>query len=267
MIEIKNLNVDYGPRRILKNISLDVKAGETLALLGPNGSGKSTLIRALSGVVPVSVGGGATPPLCFAGRDLAGLDPAARARLIAVVPQTVSLPPAFTVFETVLLGRTPYLNFLGQISAKDEEIARCALAKVGADRDQPLLSFAERRVGELSGGEQQRVLLARALAQATPILLLDEPTTHLDLQHQIGLLELVRKLAREENLTVVIALHDLNLAARYADRVALIVAGEIKALGTPKEVLQPEMISAVYHWPVQVMQHPFLDTLLILPES
>lgn len=268
MIEIKNLNVAYGSRRVLKNISLDVKTGETLALLGPNGSGKSTLIRALSGIVPVSGGGGEitpkggmTPPLRLDGRDLAGLDAAARARLMAVVPQTVSLPPAFTVWETVLLGRTPYLNFLGQISAKDEDIARNALAKVDA------VSFTERRVGELSGGEQQRVLLARALAQTTPVLLLDEPTTHLDLQHQIGLLELVRKLAREENLTVIIALHDLNLAARYADRVALIVAGEIKALGTPKEVLQPEMISAVYHWPVQVLPHPFLDTLLILPDA
>jgi iron complex transport system ATP-binding protein len=256
MIEIKNLNVAYGPRLVLKNISLDVKTGETLALLGPNGSGKSTLIRALSGVAPTASG-----RLCLAGRDLAGLDAAKRARLMAVVPQTVSLPPAFTVWEMVLLGRTPYLNFLGQISAKDEEIARGALAKVDA------LSFAERRVGELSGGEQQRVLLARALAQATPVLLLDEPTTHLDLQHQIGLLELVRNLAREENLTVVIALHDLNLAARYADRVALIVDGEIKALGTPKEVLQPEMISAIYHWPVQVLPHPFLDTLLILPDA
>jgi iron complex transport system ATP-binding protein len=256
MIEIKNLNVDYGSRHILKNISLDVKRGEILALLGPNGSGKSTLIRALSGVAPASSG-----TLSLSGRTLGGLDAAGRARLMAVVPQTVSLPPAFTVWETVLLGRTPYLNFLGQISAKDEAIARYALSKVDA------LSFAERRVGQLSGGEQQRVLLARALAQSTPVLLLDEPTTHLDLQHQVGLLELVRKLARQENLTVLIALHDLNLAARYADRLALIVDGEIKALGTPKEVLQPEMIASVYHWPVQVMQHPFLDTLLILPEG
>ena len=255
MIEIKNLNVNYGSRPILKNISLDVKRGEILAILGPNGSGKSTLIRALSGVVPAS------GSLYLGGRALNGLAPAERARLMAVVPQMVSLPPAFTVLETVLLGRTPYLNFLGQISAKDEEIARGALVKVDA------LAFAERRVGELSGGEQQRVLLARALAQATPVLLLDEPTTHLDLQHQIGLLELIHRLARQENLTVLIALHDLNLAARYADSVALIVAGEIKAQGTPKEVLQSEMLSSVYQWPVQVIQHPFQDTLLILPEA
>lgn len=262
MIEIKNLNVDYGPRRVLKNISLDVKTGETLALLGPNGSGKSTLIRALSGVVRAcgSNGGGTPPLLRLFGRDLGGLNAAQRARLMAVVPQAVSLPPAFTVWETVLLGRTPYLNFLGQLSSKDEEIARESLEKVDA------LSLAPRRVGELSGGEQQRVLLARALAQSTPVLLLDEPTTHLDLQHQIGLLELVHKLAREQNLTVLIALHDLNLAARYAERVALMVDGEIKASGTAKEVLRPAMISQVYGWPVQVVQHPFLDLPLILPD-
>jgi iron complex transport system ATP-binding protein len=254
MIEIKDLNVSYGPRRVLSNITLDVNEGQMLALLGPNGSGKSTLIRALSGVVP------ATGSLRLSGRDLNMLNAGERARLIAVVPQTVSLPPAFSVWETVLLGRTPYLNFLGQISAGDEEIARCALAKVDA------LDFAQRRVGELSGGEQQRVLLARALAQSTPVLLLDEPTTHLDLQHQIGILELVHRLAREEKLTVLIALHDLNLAARYADRVALIVTGQIKAQGTPKEVLRPELISQVYQSPVQVIPHPFLDIPLILPD-
>jgi ABC-type cobalamin/Fe3+-siderophores transport system ATPase subunit len=254
MIEIKNLNVAYGPRRVLKDISLNVKTGEILALLGPNGSGKSTLIRALSGVVH------STGNLSLSGRNLGGLGPAERARLIAVVPQTATLPPAFTVWETVLLGRTPYLNFLGQVSAKDEEIAHTALAKVDA------LILAKRLVGELSGGEQQRVLLARALAQSTPVLLLDEPTAHLDLQHQIGLLELVHKLAREENLTVLIALHDLNLAARYADRVALIVAGQLKALGTAKEVLRPDLISDVYQWPVQVIQHPFLDAPLVLPD-
>ena len=158
-----------------------------------------------------------------------------RARYLAVVPQAASLPPAFTAWETVLLGRTPYLNFLGQISDKDEEIARQALQKVDA------FDLAERRVGELSGGEQQRVLLARALAQSTPILLLDEPTVHLDLQHQVSLMEIVRSLAHTDNLAVLVALHDLNLAARYADRVALLVAGEVKAAGTPRQVLTPEI--------------------------
>jgi iron complex transport system ATP-binding protein len=255
MLQIQNLTVYYGQRRALNNVSLHVQKGELLALLGPNGSGKSTLIRALSGVQRAASGN-----LSLFGQLLSGLNPVERARLMAVVPQALSMPPAFTVWETVLLGRTPYLNFLGQISAKDEDIARRALEKADASQ------FADRLVGELSGGEQQRVLLARALAQATPVLLLDEPTTHLDLQHQIGILELVRNLAHDEHLTILVALHDLNLAARYADRVALLVNGEIQASGTAKQVLRPDLIAQAYHVPVQVLPHPFLDAPLILPD-
>ncbi|MCX6101180.1 MAG: ABC transporter ATP-binding protein, partial [Candidatus Bipolaricaulota bacterium] len=193
--------------------------------------------------------------------SLLSLSPMQRARSLAVVPQAASMPPAFTVWETVLMGRTPYLNFLGQVSAKDEAIARLALQKVDAQH------LSERRVGELSGGEQQRVLLARALAQSTPILLLDEPTSNLDLHYQIGFMETVSALARQDNLAVLVALHDLNLAARYADRVALMVDGEIKATGTPRQVLTPELISAAYHLPVQVIPHPFANVPLVLPGS
>ena len=166
-----------------------------------------------------------------------------------------------TVWETVLFGRTPYLGFLGQPSKKDEEIARQSLARVSA------LPFADRRVGELSGGEQQRILLARALCQSTPILLLDEPTAHLDLQYQVSLLEVVHDLAHKDNLAVLIALHDLNLAAHYADRIALMVAGQIKAEGQPQQVLRRELIEEAYCLPVQVVNHPFLDIPLVLPDK
>jgi len=254
MLKIQNLSVNYGARVVLKNINLELEKGKTLALLGPNGSGKSTLLRTIGGILPAVQG-----TVSLAGQPIGALSPAERARWISVVPQNAILPPAFSVWETVLFGRTPYINFLGQISAVDEEIARRALEKVDA------LALAERAIGELSGGEQQRVLLARALTQSTPILLLDEPTTHLDLQHQMGLLDLVRKLAREEMLTVVIALHDLNLAARYADRIALLVNGQIRALGAPKQVLRADVIAEAYGWPVQVIDHPFLDGPLILP--
>jgi iron complex transport system ATP-binding protein len=182
-----------------------------------------------------------------------------RARLLSVVPQAASLPPAFSVWETVLMGRTPYLNFLGQTSDADDEKVEHALQRVDA------LALSERRIGELSGGEQQRVLLGRALAQATPILLLDEPTAHLDLQYQVHLLELVQRLAQQDHLAVLLAVHDLNLAARYADQVALLVDGEIKSTGTPQQVLTPELISASYRLPVQVIPHPFADTPLVLP--
>lgn len=255
MLKIESLSVNYGTRRILHNVSLDVQSGEVLALIGPNGAGKSTLIRATSGVIPY------TGYIRTNGDDFASFSTLQRARSIATVPQAVSIPPAFTVWETVLLGRTPYLGFLGQASQKDEEIARQSLQRVSA------LPFIDRRVGELSGGEQQRILLARALCQSTPILLLDEPTAHLDLQYQVSLLELVTELAHKDKLAVLIALHDLNLAAHYADRIALMVAGNIKALGKPKEVLQPELIAEAYCLPVQVVKHPFLDIPLVLPDS
>ena len=256
MLKIEQLSVSYGSRRVLTEVSLEVNSGEVVALIGPNGAGKSTLVRAVSGIVPVQDGTVRTN-----GDNLLSLSPMQRARFLAVVPQAVAMPPAYSVWETVLMGRTPYLNFLGQASAKDEMIALQALAKVDA------IDLAGRRVGELSGGEQQRVLLARALAQSTPILLLDEPTVHLDLQHQVGLMETVRALAHTDHLAVLIALHDLNLAARYADRVALLVAGEVKASGTPRQVLTPEIISAAYHLQVQVVAHPFADVPLVLPEG
>ncbi|MBK9924751.1 MAG: ABC transporter ATP-binding protein [Anaerolineales bacterium] len=255
MLDIQSLSVSYGSRKILHEVSLHVKSGEVLALIGPNGAGKSTLIRAASGVIPY------TGHVRTNGDDFASLSTLQRARYVATVPQAVAMPPAFTVWETVLMGRTPYLGFLGQPSQKDEELARYSLGRVSA------LSFADRRVGELSGGEQQRILLARALCQSTPILLLDEPTAHLDLQYQVGLLELVSELAHKDNLAVLVALHDLNLAAHYADRIALMVAGEIKAQGKPEQVLLPDLIRDAYCLPVQVVKHPFLDIPLVLPDT
>jgi len=254
MLKIEHLSVSYGARQVLHNVTLTVQKGEVVTLIGPNGAGKSTLIRAVSGVISILSGTVRTN-----GDDFGALSPMDRAKYIAVVPQAVSLPPAFTVWETVLFGRTPYLGFLGQPSQNDEELARFALQRVNA------LPLAGRRVGELSGGERQRVLLARALCQSTPILLLDEPTAHQDLQYQVSLLEIVSELAHHDNLAVLIALHDLNLAARYADRIALMVAGEIKALGTADEVLRQDLIEAGYLLPVNVVKHPFLDIPLVLP--
>ncbi len=254
MLKIQNLSASYHGHQVLHKVSFDVNSGEVLALIGPNGAGKSTIIRAASGVIP------STGQVRTNGDDFHSLTPMRRARYLAVVPQAISLPPAFTVWETVLMGRTPHLGFLGNASSIDEELARQSLNKVNA------LAFADRRVGELSGGEAQRVLLARALCQSTPILLLDEPTAHLDLQYQVSLLELVRELAHTENLAVLIALHDLNLAARYADRVALLVGGHLTSIGVPREVLTAEAISHAYCLPVHVVEHPFMDSPLVLPQ-
>jgi len=254
MLKIEELSVYYGDRQILKNIELEVNSGEVVALIGPNGAGKSTLIRAVSGVIPIRSG-----RVHVNGTDLTSAAPIQRAQQIAVVPQAVSLPPAFTVWETVLLGRTPYLNFLGQTSGRDQELTRRTLEQVD------MLHLAESRMNEISGGEQQRALLARALAQATPVLLMDEPTAHLDLRHQLDLLKLISGQARGKKLTVLVALHDLNLASLFADRIAIIEDGHLCMAGSPDETLTTEILRRVYKVPVHVIQHPENRVPLILP--
>jgi iron complex transport system ATP-binding protein len=255
MLNIQNLSVSYGQRQILYNVNLEVRSGEVLALIGPNGAGKSSIIRAVSGIIPVQAG-----RVTLDGRDFLKQPAIQRARSIAVVPQVTSLPAAFTVWETVLLGRTPYLNFLGQASSADEQIARSSLERVDA------LHLSDRFVGEISGGEQQRILLARALAQQTPVLLLDEPTTHLDIQHQSALLNLVKAQAYQCNLAVLMVVHDLNLAALYADRVALLDHGYMRAVGTPAEILNEKMLKPIYGVDLNIVQHPDYLIPLIFPE-
>lgn len=254
MLKVENLRVAYGERMVLTDIQFEVPSGTILGVIGPNGAGKTTLIRSISGVLPLASG-----RVLVGGSDLAALPANERARRVAVVPQARNLPPAFTGWELVLLGRTPHLNWLGQSSKRDEERVHQALERADA------LCLAGRRIGELSGGEQQRLLLARALAQEAPLLLLDEPTTHLDLQHQIGMLDQVRGLARRENLAVVVALHDLNLVAHYADQVALLVDGRLQALGAPEAVLKPEVLAPVYRLPLQLIHNTASGHPVILP--
>lgn len=256
MLEVKGLRVTYGQRVVLKDISLSVQTGKILGIIGPNGAGKTTLIRALSGVLPLAAG-----QVLVAGQDIMTMKPMERARRVAVVPQARNLPPAFTGWELALLGRTPHLNWLGNVSASDEEHVQKALERAQA------VDLAPRMVGELSGGEQQRLLLARALAQEAPLLLLDEPTTHLDLQYQVSLMEQVSCLAREENLTVVVALHDLNLVSRYADSVALLVDGALRAWGEPAAVLQPDLLGQAFHLPLQILGKTASGRPVILPKA
>ena len=256
MLEIQSLTVGYPNHEVLQDVSILIDTGEILAIVGPNGVGKSTLIRAVSGIIQLQAG-----RVLVHGKDMFHLAPNQRAKLMAVVPQARELPAAYTVYETVLLGRTPYLNWLGKAGKSDYALVSLSLER--AD----LVGMAARRIGELSGGEQQRVLLARALAQDTPILLLDEPTTHLDLQHQSTLLNLVRLLAQEKKLCVLMVLHDLNLAGLYADRVALIANGGVFAIGKPAEVLTSQNLSTVYRVPVSVIPHPEYGTPLVLPDG
>jgi iron complex transport system ATP-binding protein len=256
MLQIQSLSVHYGSRQILYNLNLVVRTGEVLAVVGPNGAGKSTLIRAASGVLRPSDG-----QVAVNGQNLATLSDMQRARLLAVVPQNNQLPGTFSVYQTVLLGRTPYLNWLGHTGPTDHAMTQLALEQT------QISSLANRLVGDLSGGEKQRVLLARALAQDASLLLLDEPTTYLDLQHQSSLLNLIRELCQEKTLAVLIVLHDLNLASVYADRVALLVDGKLQAMGSPEQVLTSETLTAVYHVPVHVIPHPEYGTPLVLPDG
>jgi len=256
MLEIKSLSVNYGSRKVLDDITLEVMPGELLVVIGPNGAGKTTLIRAVSGALPLRHGS-----VQVNGLDLSRLSHAQRARQMAVVPQARNLPAAVTVYQSVLMGRTPYLGWLGHAGQKDHHSARAALERTSC------VELIERPVGELSGGEQQRVLLARALAQETSVLLLDEPTTHLDLRHQSGLLNLVRQLATQQQLAVLMVLHDLNLASLYADRIALLVDGQLRAVGSPAQVLTEATLAQVYQVPVQVVPHPEYGSPLVLPDG
>lgn len=256
MLEIQSISVAYRHTLVLQDVTLEVRPGEVLALIGPNGAGKSTLLKAISGVLPL-VGG----KILVNGKPLTRLDDSTRARALSVVPQAQSLPLDFNVFQTVLMGRTPYLGWLGQAGKTDHEIARHAM------RQTDTLQFAGRLIGELSGGEQQRVLLARALAQAAPLMLLDEPTNHLDIRHQTDFLTLARNLARENGLTVLVALHDLNLTSLYADRVAILSNGRLRAIGTPGQVFTDKILSPVYGTSLRVVSHPEYGTPLVLPSG
>jgi iron complex transport system ATP-binding protein len=252
-LRLLDLSAGYGSRLVLRGISLTIEAGQVLALVGPNGAGKSTLIRVLSGVLPAR-GGEAR----LNGTDLLRLSPVERARRVAVVPQLVHLPEAFTVGEIVLMGRTPHLSLWAGEGRRDCEVAWSAMRRAHIE------TLRERPVDELSGGEQQRVMLARALAQEPQVLLLDEPTAHLDLKHQIDVLELVRSLAQEESLAVLMTLHDLNQAALYADRVALMQRGEIVALGSAQEVFTADQLSQVYGVDIAVGVHPVRGTPVVM---
>jgi iron complex transport system ATP-binding protein len=253
-LSIESVTAGYDGRAVIDGVSLEVAPGDVVALIGPNGAGKSTLIRAASGLMRPARG-----RVTVDGREVHRLAPGERARRIAVVPQAVRLPEAFTVLDAVLMGRTAYLGWVGRETDADREAALSAMRRTSID------GLAARRIGELSGGEQQLVLVARALAQSAPVLLMDEPTAHLDLGHQARILGLVRDLARESELSVLLALHDLNLAARYAGRAALLHGGRLRAAGTPAEVLTEANVKEAYGVPVEVIAHPASGAQIVVP--
>ena len=244
-LDTTDLEFSYDGHCVLKDVNLQLRQGEVLVLIGPNGAGKSTLIKLAAGLLPPNSGSVklfGRPPLDWRKRDLA--------QKLALVSQNAYLPPTYTVWESTLLGRTPYLGFLGMARDHDQQVTRRSLECVG------IAHLADRLVGEISGGERQRVVLARAFTQEPSCLLLDEPTTHLDMHHQVAILTLVRGLAKQEGTAVLIVLHDLNLASTFADRIALLVDGSVVTHGRPSEVISHKQLSAIYGDSITVFPRP-----------
>ena len=221
------------------------------AVIGPNGAGKTTLLRAIAGLLP------STGDVLLDGERAAALRPRIRAQRVAIVSQRPVLPAAMTVADYVLLGRTPHIAYLDTETRSDLDATAAALERLGIG------AFAERTLGTLSGGEQQRVVLARALAQAAPVLLLDEGTNALDIGSQQQVLELVSDLRQQDGITVVSAMHDLTLAAQYADTVALLGAGRVVEAGLPQDVIREELIAAHYGAEVRVSHTE--DGIVVFP--
>jgi len=240
-VSIDSVSVDLGGKRVVDGVTAAVAPGEWVTLIGPNGAGKTTLLRAAAGFV------GFDGSIAIDGSDVAGLGRRQLARRLAFVPQSPHFPPEMRVSEYVLLGRTPYIGTFGYEGRHDLTAAERALARLDLE------DFAGRPLRTLSGGERQRAVLARALAQEAPLLLLDEPTTSLDIGRQQQVLELVAGLREHAELTVLSAMHDLTLAAQYADRLLLLSEGRLVAGGRPEEIATEALISTHYGANVRVL--------------
>ncbi len=252
MIELRGLSVELGGAQVLEDIDLEVAAGTWTSVIGPNGSGKTTLLRAVAGLIPFSgevrLDGVATGSI--ARRELA--------MLVAYVPQDPVFPTEMLVKDYVLLGRTPYIHYLETESRHDRAVAASVLEAAGLEL------FINRSLGSLSGGEQQRAIVARALAQEAPVLLLDEPTTGMDIGYQQQIFELVDSLRARGGLTVLSAIHDLTLAGQFSDHLLLIDSGRSCAAGRPKEVLTEELILKHYGTRVRIVHGPGEGIAVIL---
>lgn len=244
-IEMQNVSLGYTRREVLNGLTFEVLPGEMVGLIGPNGCGKSTIIRALSRIISPYKG-----RILLDTKDITSISRQELSRLLGVVPQMPLLPSAFTAFEIVLMGRNPHLGLFQYESQRELDIAWHAMERTMT------CNLASRRVGELSGGEIQCLLIARVLTQETEAIILDEPTANLDIGRQVETLNLIKKLCRENNLTVLAALHDLNLASQYCDRLVLINNGGIHVQGTPSEVITSENIKEVYGTDSCVYPHP-----------
>jgi iron complex transport system ATP-binding protein len=253
-LEAEGLAFAYGARPVLSDVSIAVAPGELVGVIGPNGGGKTTLVRLLSGVLAPRAGS-----VRLGGRLLGAHRRREVARRLAVVPQDPTIELPFTALEVVLMGRAPHLPSLGFPGERDLALARRAMARLD------VAGVEDRPLDRLSGGERQRVLLARALAQEPEVLLLDEPTTHLDLRHQTGIYDVVQELRRERGTGVLSVLHDLNLAALHCDRLVLLAGGRVARQGGARDVLTADVLRAAYGTEVYVGVNPLTGGPIVLP--
>jgi len=251
-LDVRHVSVGIARTPILHDVSFAAPRGEWLALIGPNGAGKTTLLRAIAGLVPVEEG-----TILLDGVPTAEMNVRSRARAVAIVPQRPVLPPAMTVFDYVLLGRTPYIRYFDVETSTDIAAAGNALNRLD------IADFAERPLGSLSGGEQQRVVLARAIAQSAPVLMLDEGTSALDIGGQQQVLELVEALRVSEGLTVISAMHDLTLAGQFAHMLTLLSHGRVITQGVPHDVLREDLIRETYGAEVRIRHEE--DGIVVSP--
>lgn len=258
VLAARDLHFGYRPEEmILRGVDLSLSAGEIKAVIGPNGSGKTTLLSLLAWTLKPSRG-----EVRLFGEPMANYSPRERARKLALVPQEPTVAFPFTAMEVVLMGRSPYLG-RWELEGKDDlAAARRAMAMTAVS------ALADRRFQELSGGERQRVMVAKALAQDSRVLLLDEPTAFLDLKHQVEIYALVRQLSREEGIAALAVSHDMNLAAMFCDRMAVLNEGQIAAEGPPAEIMDPELLGRVYQVEVAQARHPLRGEVpLVFPIS
>lgn len=254
MITLEHITARYRTETVLSDLSLHVARGESVAVAGPNGAGKSSLLRVITGLLP------AEGTVRVAGADIRKLSPRARARLLSVVPQDIANDIPFTARDFVLLGRTASLPRLAGPTQEDLDAVRDAMALTDT------WHLRQRPLPEMSGGERQRLALAMALAPRPEIILLDEPTSHLDLRHRAEMMRRLTKLNREQRTTILMVVHDLTLASQFFGRIVLLSAGKKLADGPVASVMTPEMLEAAYACPVRVIPLPGTPASCVLPK-
>lgn len=254
MIDVNAISASYDGVTILHDLTLNINVGEHLGLVAPNGSGKTTLIKIISGIKLPDNGS-----VNIDGYEIGSLRPKDRARLVSVVQQNPTIPIGLTAREVVLMGRNPYLSLVQWEGHRDSEYCEEAMALTRTS------DLADRSINSLSGGELKRVFIARALVQKTPVMLLDEPTAHLDIFYQSEILDLIEDIRARTKMTIICAMHDLNMAAQYSDRIAVLYGQQIYALGLPNEILTGELILSVFGARVLILKHPVFGVPVILP--